>query len=172
MAIIEMIPPHYWEQIKNELNDLDPSELTRLVEDDENDADTIQKETPEARRARIYAEYDEAMENRRREDNRRIAEARQQNSEYIEQQRKAAREYWRKKKAADPNPRRPPGKPRAPTDGLTPEQIAKREKNRERSAQYRERCKRATEAAKNRHSKQSDRKPTEATQSHANTSVL
>lgn len=71
------------------------------------------KETPEKRRARIRAEYDEAIRRHKREDNRRTEEARRQNPEYVEQRRKAAREYWREKRAADPTPRRSPGKPRA-----------------------------------------------------------
>ena len=55
MAIIEMIPREYWAQIKRELNALDPSEFIRLNHKD---------------RARIEAEYDEAIKRRRKETNR------------------------------------------------------------------------------------------------------
>lgn len=147
MAIIEMIPPEYWAQMRRELNALDPSELARIATEAEAAALATstpymkQKETPAERSARIAAEYDAAITRRQEQMKLDAAAARRLTPEYQETQRRAAeRRRQRREAERAANPPNPPGRPRAPTDGLTPEQIAKREFNRERSARYRERC--------------------------------
>lgn len=108
-----------------------------------------QEETPEERRARIRAEYDAAIRKHRLKNKRRTERQRKERPEYRELQRRAAQ---RRKERRDAerliNPPKPPGRPRAPTDGLTPEQIAKREKDRERSAKYRQQCRDAQQRLK------------------------
>lgn len=173
MAIIEMIPPEYWAQMRRELNALDPSELARIVAEAE--AATLatstpymkMKETPEERSARIAAEYDAAITRRQEQMKLDAAAARRLTPEYQETQRRAAeRRKERREAERATNPPKPPGRPRAPTDGLTPEQIAKRDFNRERSAQYRAKVKEAERLAKERY-----RNAQEAPQSHADTSA-
>lgn len=169
MAIIEMIPPEYWAQMRRELNALNPSELERIVAEAEAAATTLtpymKPETPAERSARIAAEYDAAILRKQEQMKNEAAAARRLTPKYQETQRRAA-ERRRALRDADPTPRKPPGRPRAPTDGLTPEQIAKLEFNRERSARYRERYKEAERLAKERR-----RATQEAPQSHAETSA-
>lgn len=157
MAIIEMITPEYWAQMRHELNALDPSELARIAAEAE--AATLApstphmkpKETPAERSARIAAEYDAAITRRQEQMKLEAAAARRLTPEYQETQRRAAeRRRARREAERAANPPNPPGRPCAPTDGLTPEQIAKREFNRERSAQYRERCREAQRLHKKR----------------------
>lgn len=173
MAIIEMIPPEYWAQMRRELNALDPSELARIVAEAE--AATLatstpymkMKETPAERSARIAAEYDAAITRRQEQMKLDAAAARRLTPEYQETQRRATeRRKERREAERATNPPKPLGRPRAPTDGLTPEQIAKRDFNRERSAQYRAKVKEAERLAKERY-----RNAQEAPQSHADTSA-
>lgn len=170
MAIIEMIPPRYWAQMRQELNALDPSELARIAAEAEANAatstpNTKHRETPAERSARIAAEYDAAILRKQEQMKNEAAAARRLTPEYKEAQRRAA-ERRRALRDADPTPRKPPGRPRAPTDGMTPEEIARREFNRERSAEYRAKCKEAERLAKERR-----RSAQEAPQSHADTSA-
>ena len=123
------------------------------------------REPPAERSARIAAEYDAAIIRRQEEMKNEAAAARRLTPEYQETQRRAA-ETRRALRDADPTPRKPPGRPRAPTDGMTPEEIAKRDFNRERSAQYRAKVKEAERLAKERY-----RNAQEAPQSHADTSA-
>ena len=171
MAVIEMIPPEYWARMREELNALDPSELARIAAEAEANAVTSTpciklRETPAERSARIAAEYDAAITRRQEEMKNEAAAARRLTPEYQEYQRRAA-EKRRALRDADPNPRKPPGRPRAPTDGMTPEEIARREFNRERSAEYRAKCKEAERLAKERR-----RSAQKALQSHADTSAV
>lgn len=171
MALIEMIPPEYWAQIRRELNALNPSELAHLAADEKMTGDTStpymkQRETPAERSARITAEYDAAIKRKQEEAAAMAAERRRQTPEYNEAQRRAAERRKAKREAERAtNPPKPPGRPRAPTDGMTPEQIAKREFNRERSAKYREKCRSAQHLAKER-----SRNAQEDSQSHVDTS--
>lgn len=168
-----MIPPEYWAQIRRELNALNPSELARLAADGRPTADTStpfmkQRETPAERSARIAAEYDAAIKRKQEEAALITAERRRQSSDYMEAQRRAAERRKAKREGERAtNPPKPPGRPRAPTEGLTPEQIAKRELNREHQAKYREQCKAAQRLSKGRH-----RDTQEASQSHADTSAI
>ena len=176
MAIIEMIPPRYWAKMRQELNALDPSELAKLAADentaDENTADTStpcmkRRETPAERSARIAAEYDAAITRRQEQMKLDAVAARRLTPEYQETQRRAAeRRRQRREAERATNPPKPPGRPRAPTDGMTPEEIARRERMRQTSAAYRERCKEAERLAKERR-----RNAQEAPQSHADTSA-
>lgn len=171
MAIIEMIPPEYWARMREELNALDPSELARIAAETEANAatstpNTKRRETPAERSARIAAEYDAAITRRQEQMKLEAAAARRLTPEYQEAQRRAA-EKRRALRDADPTPRKPPGRPRAPTDGMTPEEIARRERMRQTLAAYRERCKEAERLAKERR-----RRAQEAPQSHADTSAV
>lgn len=143
MAILDFIPSEYWAQLKTELNALDASELARLAAN-RGTTPAPRRETPAERSARIAAEYDAAIERRKIEMAKEAAAARRLTPEYKETQRRAAE----KRKAirdANPTPPKPTGRPRAPVDGLTPEQIAQREQSRQRSAEYRQRVKEAQE---------------------------
>lgn len=171
MALIEMIPPEYWAKMRQELNALDPSELANLAADENTAATSTacmkRRETPAERSARIAAEYDAAITRRQAQMKLEAAAARRLTPEYQETQRRAAeRREERREAERATNPPKPPGRPRAPTDGLTPEQIAKRDFNRERSAQYRAKVKEAERLAKERY-----RNAQEAPQSHADTSA-
>lgn len=144
MAIIEMIPPQYWAQMRRELNSLSLSELRRIAHEAAAPGTSISYRMPETsaeRSARIAAEYDAAILRRQKQNMNEAAAARRLTPEYQETQRRAAaRRKERRAAERAANPPKPPGRPRAPTDGLTPEQIAKREFNRERAAQYRKQC--------------------------------
>lgn len=135
MAIIEMIPPEYWAQMREELNALDPSELAQLAPPSETDTATPKRrETPGERSARIAAEYDEAIRRKQEQSEKERAATYRQSPKA----KQRAAERYKAKRDADTTPRRPPGRPRAPTDGLTSEQLKKMEQNREASARYRE----------------------------------
>lgn len=137
MAILGMIPRQYWAQLKAELNALDPRELGDTAPDEE---------TPAQRSARIAAEYDAAITRRMAEDKKGRAAARRLTPQYQEAQRRAAEK--RKAERAQ-NPPKPGGRPRLPTDGLTPEEIARREYQRQQGAKRRAAEKAERERLKN-----------------------
>lgn len=162
MSILDFIPSEYWAQLKTELNSLDASELARLASD-RGTTPAPRRETQAERSARIAAEYDAAIQRRKKQDN----AARRLTPEYkAAQERAKARRQERRETERVAEPPKPPGRPRAPTDGLTPEQIKKRERDRQRLAEYREQCRRNMQLIKER-----QQRAQEAPQSHADTSA-
>ena len=91
MAIIEMIPPEYWAQMRSELNALNSSELARIAANEDTAATSTacmnRRETPAERSARIAAEYDAAISRRQEQMKLEAAAARRLTPEYQEYQR-------------------------------------------------------------------------------------
>ena len=153
--IIEMIPPRYWEQMRQELNALGQSGIAKIAGENK----------PDDRAARIAGEYDEAIRRKQNELRRESRAEWRLTPKYQEAQRRAA-ERRKAKRDADPTPRKPPGRPRLSTDGMSPEEVARRERMRQTSAAYRERCREAERLTQER-----CRSAEKATQSPEDTSA-
>lgn len=69
MAIIDMIPPEYWRQLRQELNALDWDRI-------DSEAEAARQQAEQAERERLEQEYDEAV---RRAHRRKEAESRSEN---------------------------------------------------------------------------------------------
>lgn len=82
MAILEMIPPEYWKQLRNELNALDWQAIG-------NAEDAARQQAEQAERKRREAEYDAAIR-RKNAENRRA---------YKEQERERINAYMRERYA-------------------------------------------------------------------------
>lgn len=153
MAVIEIIPPEYWARMREELNALDPSELEWIAAEAEAKASTSvpcmkRRETPAERSARIAAEYDAAIDSRRKKLKNEAAAIRRLTPEYQEAQRRAS-EKRKALRDADPTQRKPTGRPRAPIDGMTSEEIERRERMRQISAAYAKDAERLNDSPKN-----------------------
>lgn len=165
--------------MRRELNALDPSELARLATNKEAAAKHI--ETPAERSARIAAEYDAAIKRKREEAERTATEARRNTPEYEKTRRRAAERRKERRAAelaarpANWKPRKGGKSPAVPDEELSPSELEKRIKQRERYREYhrarRERARMEIERIKRNMHKAAD-SPQEASQSHADNSAI